>query len=207
MLLGLTNRMNSKRICRYLLTTVLTTGFWFVQQTAWSQASTKDAKHTLFLIGNTGDPDSAPENLDLLEKELSQASKDATLLFLGDNLYPAGMPVKGHPKRKEQEAKMIRQLKLIKKFKGKSYIIPGDCDWDKGRVDGWQQIRNQEEFVEEYLEDDEVFFPKAGHPGPHEIKIDNGVYLIIFDMQWMLHRFSKPLQDHPLEYHNALDVL
>lgn len=207
MLLALTKRMNNKRIFRYLLTTIFSSCFWFVQQTVWAQTSAKEAKHTLFLIGNTGDPASAPENFDLLEKQLSQASKDATLLFLGDNIYPAGMPVKGHAKRKDQESKMIRQLELIKKFKGKSYIIPGDLDWDKGRVDGWQQVQNQEEFVEEYLGDEEVFFPKSGHPGPYEIKIDNGVYLIIFDMQWMLHRFSKPLQDHPLEYHNALDVL
>ena len=64
-----------------------------------------------------------------------------------------------------------------------------------------------DDYIEEYLDDEEVFFPKQGHPGPVEIKLEKDIYLIVFDMQWMLHRWDKSLQDHPLEFHNTLDVL
>lgn len=181
--------------------------FSLASQTLQAQSNTANPDHTVFLIGNTGGLENAPSNLELLQKDLAAAGKNATLIFLGDNMAHQGMPSKSHPKRTSREQSLVKQLDLIKAFQGKTYILPGDKDWKNGKPDGWRYIQQQEDFIEEYLDDDEVFFPKEGHPGPSEFKLDDGLFLILFDMQWMLHRWNKPLQDHPLEYHNNLDVL
>ncbi|MFT7034440.1 MAG: hypothetical protein ACJA2S_002954 [Cyclobacteriaceae bacterium] len=185
---------------------VLTVGFWIIES-AFARQDVPKFKHIVYLIGNTGTPENAPYNFKLLKEQLSKAPKDASLIFLGDILYPNGMPSTNHPKRKIQEAKLIPQLDLIKSFKGKSFMVPGDRDWHKGGANGWDHIRFEEEFIEDYLDDEDVFLPKAGYPGPVEVKLDKGVYLILFDFQWMIHRWNKPLQDHPLETHNEFDVL
>ena len=185
---------------------VLSIIFWEID-IAFARQDVRKFKHTVYLIGNTGTPENASHNFKLLRQQLSQAPKDASLIFLGDILYPNGMPSKNHPKRKIQEARLIPQLELIKSFKGKSIIVPGDRDWHNGGTNGWDQVRFEEEFVEDYLKEEDVYLPKAGYPGPVEVKLDKGVYLILFDFQWMLHRWNKPLQDHPLETQNEFDVL
>ena len=50
--------------------------------------------HRFFLIGDAGnaDQENAQKILAALQKQLQQSDKNATLLFLGDNIYPKGMP-------------------------------------------------------------------------------------------------------------------
>ena len=166
-----------------------------------------DEKHQVFLIGNTGNFDPNDPHIQLLRSKLNTSDKHSSLIFLGDLVAPAGMPGVDHKKRSLAEKQIKEQLLLGDSFKGDMYVIPGDRDWDKGRPDGWSKIRYMDDYIEEYLDDEEVFFPKQGHPGPVEIKLEKDIYLIVFDMQWMLHRWDKSLQDHPLEFHNTLDVL
>src|SRR6187402_3167559 len=50
--------------------------------------------HTFYLIGDAGnaDKEDAVKKLRFMQARLSKAKKESTLLFLGDNIYPAGMP-------------------------------------------------------------------------------------------------------------------
>ncbi|MEO9805308.1 MAG: metallophosphoesterase [Reichenbachiella sp.] len=172
-----------------------------------TQAQTPSTQHQVFLIGDAGEPKLASENLSTLKSQIESASENATLIYLGDNIYPNGLPPKGHPSRKEAEEKLKLQFEITKKFKGRTLVIPGNHDWDKGKKDGWTHVNQQERFVKKYFDSKKVFYPKNGHPGPEDIKLADGIYLIVFDMQWILHAWDKPLQHDPLQKVEPLDVM
>ena len=69
-------------------------------------------------------------------------------MFLGDNIYPKGMPAdKNDPTREEAEKKITLQLEIAKNFKGKTIFIPGNHDW----YNGLKGLNEQEKFVATYL--------------------------------------------------------
>ena len=65
----------------------------------WNSSDTIDSNnvgHTFYLIGDAGKADSTllKKHYQVLQKELKESSENATLLFLGDNIYDKGMPKK-----------------------------------------------------------------------------------------------------------------
>ena len=58
--------------------------------------SDKKIAHSFYLIGDAGNSelDSVSPALAYLDKHISSASENATLLFLGDNVYETGIPSK-----------------------------------------------------------------------------------------------------------------
>ncbi|MEP2276908.1 MAG: BamA/TamA family outer membrane protein [Reichenbachiella sp.] len=181
--------------------------FLLIGLASFSHAQSPAAKHQVFLIGDAGEPSLAKDNLSALSSQLQSAGKNATLIFLGDNIYPKGLPPIEHPNRKEAEEKLKIQFEITKDFKGKTIVIPGNHDWAKGSKEGWNHILEQEKFVKDYFDSKKVFYPKHAEPGPEEIKLADGLYLIVFDMQWMLHAWEKPLEDDPLNRTEPIDVL
>ena len=146
----------------------------------------------VFLIGDAGEPKLPNDkNLEFFDQKLASGGPEDVLIFLGDNLYPKGLPDEEDPRRLEMEQKLNPQLDLIKKFKGKSYIIPGNHDWAQGRKQGWDHVRNMEKYVTQYLGDPNVFLPKNGCPGPLEIQVNEEVTLLIVDTQYFLHGQTK----------------
>ena len=147
---------------------------------------------SVFLMGDAGEP-VFPEdaNIKYLQEKTVNASADDVLIFLGDNLYPKGLPGEEHPDRAAMERKLIPQLDVMKNFKGRTYIIPGNHDWAQGRKQGLEYIRNMEKFVTAYTGKPEAFLPKNGCPGPEEIILTDKVTLIIIDTQYFLHSQEK----------------
>jgi len=84
---------------------------------------------SVFLIGDAGEPKPVDKNIAYLGEKPAQASENDVMIFLGDNLYPKGMPNPDDPDRSAMEAKLNPQLDLIKDFKGRSFMIPGNHDW------------------------------------------------------------------------------
>lgn len=69
-------------------------------------ADTVKTSHTFYLIGDGGKANEpqAEQTLALLAERLKAADKNSTLLFLGDNIYPVGMPTdKNTPERATAE--------------------------------------------------------------------------------------------------------
>jgi hypothetical protein len=154
-----------------------------------SATDTSKVTHTFFLIGDAGNAadEKAKNVLNALQKKLVLASKNSTLLFLGDNIYPKGMP----PKEDEINYKIAynkleSQLKISKKFKGKTIFIPGNHDW----YNGIKGLERQEEIVTDYLDDKESFSPRKGCPIDDE-KINDNLRLITVDSQWFLENWNK----------------
>src|SRR4051812_4212599 len=56
--------------------------------------NSKSISHTFFLLGDAGMPDEpqSKQLFSILKDRLTKADSSSTLLFLGDNIYPDGMP-------------------------------------------------------------------------------------------------------------------
>ncbi len=149
--------------------------------------------HSIFLIGDAGEPYENPV-LDLLKSENEKVGKKGTVIFLGDNIYPKGLPPTGHPLREEAEIAINQQIASVKDFLGNKIFIPGNHDWQRSGSEGINWLQLQEQYVEAALDSTDVWLPSRGCPGPIEIEVDDKITIIIIDTQWFLHRHNKPTE-------------
>jgi len=154
-----------------------------------NEDDTAKIAHRFFLIGDAGNADgeNAKKLLSALKEQLSQSDKNSTLLFLGDNIYP-----KGIPNEKDKAAynialeKIKLQLALSKNFKGKTIFIPGNHDWYSG-ING---LKRQEKIVNDYLSEKKAFLPANSCPIDDK-KINDQLCLITIDSEWFLENWNK----------------
>ncbi|MBC7920265.1 MAG: metallophosphoesterase [Ferruginibacter sp.] len=156
---------------------------------------------TVFLIGDAGSPvpDGKDPNLNLLRNQLRAAGKNSAVVFLGDNLYPKGLPDAAAPGRREAERHLTGQLDILADYPGRVVFIPGNHDWQRSGRKGWQHVQNQEKFVEATLNRGNVFLPDGGCPGPVEVSLSEMVTLVVLDTQWFLHPWDKPGEESDCE--------
>lgn len=140
--------------------------------------------HTFILVGDAGNgvfKDTIDYSSSLVN-QLNKVTKNSTLLYLGDNIYPAGMPnVKDSLAHNDAEKKLQEQIDIAKGFKGKTIFIPGNHDWYH---DGNEGLKRQEEIVESQL-GKKSFLPQDGCP-IESLDITEDITLIIVDSQWYI---------------------
>ena len=149
--------------------------------------------HTVYLIGDAGENEQKGASaVDLLKNHIKDESKKSTVLFLGDNIYPSGIPGKDDKDRAIAESTISKQLDLFNTYPGQVYYIPGNHDWDQWSKDGWNAVKREGKFIEKHEEGNIEFLPNKGCPGPVKIKLKKDVLLLIVDTQWWLHKWDKP---------------
>jgi hypothetical protein len=151
---------------------------------------------TLVLIGDAGEPAKGGEPvLVALRHQLERSGDRATVAFLGDNLYPDGLPDPGHPAFAERARRLDDQVDAVKDTGARVVFIPGNHDWMKGGPDGWNAVRRQERRVEERGGPRFSFLPNDGCPGPEVVDTGGRLRLVALDTQWWLHAHDRPA--HP----------
>lgn len=154
--------------------------------------------YSVFLVGDAGDASLDPlePSLAVLQKRLEATDKNSAVLFLGDNLYPDGLPAVTHRTRERAEKRMRAQFKSIENHKGRVVFLAGNHDWASSGQDGLEAVKRQEQFVERELERGNVFLPGGGMPGPAVVKVGNeetfSMNIVVLDTQWWLHPYEKP---------------
>lgn len=152
-----------------------------------ANATTDSTKisHTFYLIGDAGNAHQphSKKILHLLNQRLQSATKDATLLFLGDNIYPIGFEA---DKAEDAQLKLTNQLNISKGFKGRTVFIPGNHDWYSG-LDG---LTRQANFVTDYLKDKKAFLPR-NNCAIEDLKLHDDITLITIDSEWFLEDWDK----------------
>lgn len=148
----------------------------------------KEIAHSFYLIGDGGNSPlgTQTEALKDFKTELSKASNKSTALFLGDNVYPKGMPKKNHEQREFAEHQLNVQTQATKEFKGLTIFIPGNHDWYS---DGLKGLKRQENYIEDILGKN-TFLPENGCP-IKKVNISDEIVLIIIDSQWYLTNWDK----------------
>ena len=151
-----------------------------------------DIELSIYLIGDAGYPAVGGEPvLQALVADMRTRPGEKHTVFLGDNIYPHGMPDKGDSGRAEAERRIKAQIDAVMEGGGHGIFVPGNHDWEKGGQNGWWHLRNQAEFVDRFNPSVE-FLPKLGCPGPVMRDLGSFVSLMIIDTQWYLHDGPKP---------------
>lgn len=157
----------------------------------------ENPEHTFFLVGNVGNTEltqKLPPALSLLKEDLSTAPKASSLVFLGNNIAPEGLPIKEDPNRENREAQLQKIFSVFDDFKGKTFFAPGRKDWQNGHVDGRQALQRQEAFIEAYFnnkfpnEKRDHFLPDDGCSGPEKEEINKDIVMIFVDSQWWIQK-------------------
>ncbi len=163
----------------------------------WANDLLPDQKivHKLYFIGDAGGAEYNKElpAVRLLEIKLQQEAdpKEVTVVFLGDNIYWNGMPSDKDPlkaeERKLDEYKLKVQMDAVKDFKGRVHFIAGNHDWYGYGVDG---LEEQEDFLDDYLDRNNVMEPNPGCGDPAEIELRKDLVLVLLDSQWFLENWD-----------------
>lgn len=155
---------------------------------------TSPLAYRMYLLGDAGN---APMNgttnvLKYLKTKLAAESSQSSIFFLGNNIYPGGMPPKGETQdRKLAEYRLKIQMDILENFAGSPYFLPGNHDW---RQWGLKGLKREENFIEGYLnrkienEDNwqNYFLPDNGCPGPEVLEINDNLVVLIIDSQWWM---------------------
>ena len=148
--------------------------------------------YTVYLLGDIKNSITGKNNLKLLRNHIVNESSKSAVILLGDIVYPHGLPDSsdvGYPEA-EQDLKQI--LNTFDSFAGELIVIPGNHDWANGRKQGWENVKNQERYVEQYLNRGYIYLPDSGCPGPVELSLSEDITLIIFDTQWWFQKSIVP---------------
>ena len=155
-----------------------------------------DLVHTLYLVGDVGAFDDVDKRsnivLDHLSNVLPQESENASIVYLGDNLKSKGLRKKNDDKREEGEALLDVIISASENFKGNTYLIPGDNDWNDGRAGGLKAIKRQEKYLDKHSsKNDHIkWYPKDGCGDPKAVKVNKDVVFIFIDSQWWLQEWD-----------------
>src|SRR2546430_8415708 len=89
----------------------------------------------------------------------------AVIVFLGDNVYPSGMPDSTAPNRAGAERALTQELRVLQVSGARGFFVPGNHDWDGMQPGGWDAIRRQERFIAA-AGGGRALLPAVGRPWP-----------------------------------------
>ncbi len=147
---------------------------------------------TVFLVGDAGKPNLSGDLVLLAAAAAVGEQPDrSVVVFLGDNVYPAGLPPTGSPNRKLAERRLAAQVDVVVDG-ARGIFVPGNHDWAESGDDGWNTIRRQQEFLAAQGNARISLQPSGGCPGPVAVDVGEWLRLIALDTQWWLHPGEKP---------------
>lgn len=150
---------------------------------------------SVFLVGDAGAPQLPKRGADepdaLVDPLLLQLRDDVAaqverlgaqrtaVVFLGDNVYPAGLPPAGAKDRREKERVLAAQIAAVGRARG--LFTLGNHDWDQGKRDGWQRAMAQVEYLG--AQGDRIsVHPGAACPGPELVDFGEQIRFVFFDL-------------------------
>jgi Calcineurin-like phosphoesterase len=147
----------------------------------------------LYLIGDAGAPNPAGEPvLVALSRELRSGTGDHVVVYLGDNIYPRGLPPADAPGRQEAVRRISAQIEVVTKAHATGYFVLGNHDWERFGAGGWAAARRQDRFIDSVGAGRVSLQPDDGCPGPSVVDLGERLRLVLLDTQWWLHSGLKP---------------
>jgi hypothetical protein len=151
----------------------------------------------LFLIGDAGKPAAEGEPvLRALGLDLAANPEHSLAVFLGDNLYPEGLPAEGDAAFPEMSRRLDAQVDAVLKARARGIFVPGNHDWQKGKADGLAYVRRQGDRIARNGPQVRLL-PSNGCPGPVVEDVGERLRLVLLDTQWWLHQGIKPVDPGP----------
>jgi hypothetical protein len=162
-------------------------------QTDTSSGKQDTINQRIFLIGDAGDMNTTTHPvIEWLKKSVDWDDERNTVIFLGDNVYPLGLPMEGEPSYPHSVAILKDQISLVRGKKAKAFFIPGNHDWRNGKLGGWEQAINEVDYINSLELKNVQAWPLNGCPGPVQIELSDKVVVVLIDSQWFLYLHDKP---------------
>ena len=147
----------------------------------------------IILIGDAGELHNGGHPVvDWVKKNVDLDDERNLIVYLGDNIYPLGLPAEGEESYAEARKILDYQINLVREKKAKAYFVPGNHDWKNGKLGGWQQVMNQVDYINGQQLDNVQAWPTDGCPGPVEVEVNDKVVMVLMDSQWFLYVHEKP---------------
>src|SRR5438094_6900265 len=152
---------------------------------------------TLFLIGDAGAPAVPPDSEPVFMALRAAAASvpHAVIVFLGDNVYPSGVPDSAAPTRAAADRALTQELRVLQASGARGVFVPGNHDWDSMQPGGWDAARRQERFIAAPRQAHVACLPAGGGLRPAVLDVGRVVRLVALDTQWWLQEGPKP--QHP----------
>jgi Calcineurin-like phosphoesterase len=167
----------------------------------------REILYTLYLVGDAGEEDIIHQPLGgVLRQKINESGSNTTLIFLGDNIYPTGMPDPATRGRGLAEKIIHTQVSWIRGLDANGVFIPGNHDWQKGKRKGLSHVQNQQQWLDSLADKKITLLPRDGCPGPVVIPLTEASILVVLDTQWLLHQGNKPGSAHDCEAKSPADV-
>jgi hypothetical protein len=141
----------------------------------------------LFLVGDAGELKAGHHPVcDWLTSHVDWGDSSNVLVYLGDNIYPVGMPPEGAAGMEEARKILDYQVSVVAGKKARAFFVPGNHDWKQGRPGGWQQVRNEEAYIKGLGMPNVELLPAEGCPGPVAVPLGDRMVLVCMDSEWWL---------------------
>ncbi|MFC0264374.1 BamA/TamA family outer membrane protein [Fontibacter flavus] len=175
-----------------------------------SSSKAQEIMHRVFLIGDGGelneDSKAILKKIQYQTENLKSTGSKVDFLFLGDNIYPKGMPQKGHFLREVSEEILDLQIGLVGS-ENRAWFIPGNHDWEKGKEGGLNAVLRQQAYLDSLAMPNIHWSVRDGCPGPEEVMLNEQTVLVLVDSQWWLHPYQKAGETNDCEYKTKDDVI
>ena len=162
--------------------------------------------HRVILIGDAGEMD-ASQKIILQDAANKTIPGRTSTIFLGDNIYPRGIALPGHPDQQQTEAILRSQFAPLRQAGSPVYFIPGNHDWDRMGPDGLAKIKRQWQFLQEQQDSLLQLIPPNGCPDPTVVELSDSLVLIALDSEWWLFPFSRSNPDAECECNSRADLI
>jgi hypothetical protein len=156
-------------------------------------------RHTVLLIGDAGAVRRDDPLLIALRRMADEAPARTLVVFLGDNLYEAGLPSGEGPD--VERLKDVLRAQLRAAGSARALFVAGNHDWNEYRkvrkawTEGRAALRRQAAFIAREGHGRAMLLPAAGCAGPAEFPFADArdaLRVIAIDSQWWLTALAVP---------------
>lgn len=179
---------------QFLLLAFFAISFIAKSQSTTNSNATDTVVSRFIVVGDAGEfkHGEHPVLKDIRLKAMAAQKKATAIFFLGDNVYPIGLPDPASAKFDDARKVLDSQWTVGSFAADQVLFIPGNHDWAKGRAYGWKQVLQQGEYINGLGKKEIRFLPEDGCPGPEEIQLNDRVTVVLMDSQWWLQQDGRP---------------
>lgn len=154
--------------------------------------------YTIYALGDAGELNSQSKSV---MARLAEVTKDDTqkgmVVFLGDNIYPAGFPPEENVDGQQYaEEVMMNQIDGLSSYAGRIIFIPGNHDWNEFKPGGLAAIKRQGDYLRNLNDPRIQMLPAKGCGGPVTLELNEDIIMIIVDSQWWLQKWNDEPDMH-----------
>jgi len=104
-----------------------------------AHAQTDNVVQRIILIGDAGELHQDGRNpvIDAVRQRYSMQDARNTVIYLGDNVYPYGLPDEADKRYPHAKEILDYEVGLVKNTAANAIFVPGNHDWNKMKPNGW----------------------------------------------------------------------